>query len=105
MSEKVFAIDDETEAYRLIAHFSTYYGDSKQNRKDNIALAARKIDGLVLYPEDEFSFNDLVGRRTVENGFKTAYVIQTVILSKAWAAEFVKCQALFTTAHCLQTLQ
>lgn len=76
MSEKVFAIDDETEAYRLIAHFSTYYGDSKQNRKDNIALAARKIDGLVLYPEDEFSFNDLVGRRTVENGFKTAYVIQ-----------------------------
>ena len=76
MSEKVFAIDDETEAYRLIAHLSTYYGDSKQNRKDNIALAARKIDGLVLYPEDEFSFNDLVGRRTVENGFKTAYVIQ-----------------------------
>ena len=76
MSEKVFAIDDETEAYRLIAHFSTYYGDSKQNRKDNIALAARKIDGLVLYPEDEFSFNDIVGRRTVENGFKTAYVIQ-----------------------------
>ena len=76
MSEKVFAIDDETETYRLIAHFSTYYGDSKQNRKDNIALAARKIDGLVLYPEDELSFNDLVGRRTVENGFKTAYVIQ-----------------------------
>lgn len=76
MSQKVFAIDEETEAYRLISHFSTYYGDSKQNRKDNIALAARKIDGVVLYPEDEFSFNDMVGRRTVENGFKTAYVIQ-----------------------------
>ena len=30
---------------------------------------------------------------------------KTVILSKAWAAEFVKCQALFTTARCLQTLQ
>lgn len=76
MSDKVFAIDEENEAYRLIAHFSTYYGDSKQNRKDNIALAARKIDGFVLYPEDEFSFNDVVGKRTVENGFKTAYVIQ-----------------------------
>lgn len=74
--KRVFAIDNENEAYRLIAHFSTYYGDSKQNRKDNIALAARKIDGLVLYPEDEFSFNDLVGMRTVENGFKTAYIIQ-----------------------------
>lgn len=76
MPDKVFAIDEENEAYRLIAHFSTYYGDSKQNRKDNIALAARKIDGFVLYPEDEFSFNDVVGKRTVENGFKTAYVIQ-----------------------------
>ncbi len=76
MPDNVFAIDEENEAYRLIAHFSTYYGDSKQNRKDNVALAARKIDGLVLYPEDEFSFNDVVGKRTIENGFKTAYVIQ-----------------------------
>lgn len=76
MPDNVFAIDEESEAYRLIAHFSTYYGDSKQNRKDNVALAARKIDGLVLYPEDEFSFNDVVGKRTAENGFKTAYVIQ-----------------------------
>ena len=47
MSQRVFAVDEESEAYRLVAHFSTYYGDSKQNRKDNIALAARKIDGLV----------------------------------------------------------
>ncbi len=76
MPDNVFAIDEESEAYRLIAHFSTYYGDSKQNRKDNVALAARKIDGLVLYPEDEFSFNDVVGKRTAENGFKTAYIIQ-----------------------------
>ena len=45
------------EQYRMIACFSTYYGDSKQNRKDNVALACRKIDGTVLYPEDEFSFN------------------------------------------------
>lgn len=62
--------------YKVIAKFSTYYGDSKQNRKDNVALAARKIDGTVLYPEDEFSFNDVVGMRTVENGFKSAYIIK-----------------------------
>lgn len=61
---------------RLIASFSTYYGESAQNRKDNIALACRKIDGTILYPEDEFSFNDSVGRRTKENGFKSAYIIQ-----------------------------
>lgn len=60
----------------MIACFSTYYGDSKQNRKDNVALACRKIDGTVLYPEDEFSFNDTVGARTMKNGFKSAYIIQ-----------------------------
>lgn len=61
---------------KLIASFCTYYGESSQNRKDNIALACRKIDGTILYPEEEFSFNDSVGKRTSENGFKSAYIIQ-----------------------------
>lgn len=64
------------EQYKMIACFSTYYGDSSQNRKHNVALACRKIDGTVLYPEDEFSFNDVVGARTIESGFKSAYIIQ-----------------------------
>lgn len=66
----------KSEECKLIARFSTYYGGSKPNRKDNVALACRKIDGTVLYPEDEFSFNDIVGARTVENGFKSAYIIK-----------------------------
>lgn len=65
-----------SDGQKLIARFSTYYGDSKPNRKDNVAIACRKIDGTVLYPEDEFSFNDIVGARTVENGFKSAYIIK-----------------------------
>lgn len=61
---------------KLIAHFSTYYGESSDNRKYNVELAARKISGTVLYPEDEFSFNDCVGRRTKANGFKSAFIIR-----------------------------
>lgn len=61
---------------KLMAHFTTYYGESSESRKYNIELAARKIDGTVLYPEDEFSFNDTVGRRTEANGFKSALIIQ-----------------------------
>lgn len=64
------------QSQQLIAHFTTYYGESSENRKYNIALAARKIDGTVVYPEDEFSFNDTVGRRTDANGFKNALIIQ-----------------------------
>lgn len=66
----------ETPTVRLLARFCTYYGDSAENRKSNVELACRKISGLTLYPEEEFSFNSQVGARTVANGFKTAYIIQ-----------------------------
>lgn len=105
MSEKVFAIDDETEAYRLIAHFSTYYGDSKQNRKDNIALAARKSTGWCYIPRTSSLSTTSWADALSKTDLKPHTSFKTVILSKAWAAEFVKCQALFTTARCLQTLQ
>lgn len=59
----------------LIAAFSTYYGDSSENRKHNVALAAQFIDGTVVLPEDEFSFNETVGARTEQRGFKPAYII------------------------------
>lgn len=64
------------ETIGLIASFSTYYGESSANRKHNVALAASKIDGTVLYTEDEFSFNDIVGLRREEFGFKSAYIIK-----------------------------
>ena len=66
----------ETPSVKLLARFCTYYGDSGDNRKSNVELATRKINGLTLYPEDEFSFNGQVGERSVANGFKTAYIIQ-----------------------------
>ena len=44
--------------------------DGNNNRFTNIALAADFIDGLVLEPGDEFSFNDIVGIRTSARGFK-----------------------------------
>lgn len=65
----------EAPKVELIAQFSTYYGESGEGRKSNVALAASRINGAVLYPEDEFSFNDVVGKRTEANGFKVAYII------------------------------
>ena len=60
----------------LIASFYTYYGESGENRKHNVKLASEKIDGTILAPEEEFSFNDVVGKRTEAQGFKTAYIIK-----------------------------
>jgi vancomycin resistance protein YoaR len=43
-----------------------------QGRAVNITTAARKLDGLLLGPGEAFSFNDVVGPRTLEAGFTHA---------------------------------
>lgn len=64
-----------TEAFPdLLASFSTNYSSSNYNRSTNIALATSKINGTVLMPGDEFSFNGTVGKRTPSAGFKQAGV-------------------------------
>jgi len=58
----------------LLATYSTSYATSNYNRSTNIALAASKINGTVLMPGDEFSFNGTVGKRTATAGFREAGV-------------------------------
>ncbi len=52
-------------------HFSTS-GTNNYNRGINISIAASKINGKILAPGEVFSFNEVVGPRTVQNGYKTA---------------------------------
>lgn len=54
-------------------HFSTSTAADK-NRGENIRLAASKIDGKILLPGEIFSFNETVGPRTEQGGYKTAHV-------------------------------
>ena len=42
------------------------------NRNTNLTLACEAINGLILYPGDEFDFNTVVGKRTAEKGYKAA---------------------------------
>ncbi len=58
----------------LLASYTTSYASSNSNRSTNIALAASKINGTVLMPGEEFSFNGTVGKRTAAAGFKIAGV-------------------------------
>ena len=59
-----------------LATFSTIYDASNYNRSTNIELATEKINGTVVMPGENFSFNTVVGKRTVEAGYKegTAYI-------------------------------
>lgn len=58
-----------------VSSFTTNYQVSAAGRAENIALAASKINGAIILPGEEFSFNKMTGERTVENGFKGAPVI------------------------------
>ncbi len=60
----------------LRSSFSTDYSSSSSERKANIRLACQKINGTILFSNEEFSFNKRVGKRTQENGFKTAKTIE-----------------------------
>ncbi len=60
-----------------LASFSTTFStatENGRNRKYNMGLAAAKIDGLILLPGEEFSYNKVVGPRDIEHGYKEAHV-------------------------------
>lgn len=58
-----------------IAQYSTYFDSRQVNRTENIRLAAKALDGKVLAPGERFSFNESVGERTAEAGYKEAMII------------------------------
>ena len=62
--------------WTLLASFCTYFNQNEGGRCENIALASRLIDGLAVQPYGEFSFNQTVGKRTADAGFKNAKIIQ-----------------------------
>lgn len=57
----------------LLAEAKTpYKGADTNNRNTNLAIACAAIDGLVLLPGEVFSYNDTLGQRTAEKGYKPA---------------------------------
>lgn len=56
----------------LLSQFSTSFTSSGYNRSNNIILSSAKLNGLVLMPGEEFSYNQAVGQRTKAAGFREA---------------------------------
>ncbi len=62
-----------TEAFPdMLSTFSTKYAPSNRNRTTNLILASNKINGTVLMPGETFSYNKVVGARTISAGYKEA---------------------------------
>jgi vancomycin resistance protein YoaR len=58
-----------------IVSYSTKFYTSGASRANNIILATEAINGTLLLPGEEFSFNGIVGQRTAERGYQAAHVI------------------------------
>ncbi|MCQ2558628.1 MAG: VanW family protein [Oscillospiraceae bacterium] len=65
--------DIEALLYRdLLGETTTSFRGSTGDRINNIRLAVSKFDGMILLPGQSFSYNEVVGERTLEAGFKYA---------------------------------
>lgn len=58
-----------------ISSFSTNFQTSSLARANNIDVCVKAINGKLIMPGEEFSFNDTVGERTKQRGYMEAPVI------------------------------
>lgn len=69
--------DIGTEAFPYkISEFPTRYDATNTNRSQNLSIATNKINGTVLMPGETFSFNQVVGKRTIDAGYKDAKIYE-----------------------------
>lgn len=59
----------------LVGVGETNYAGSSANRIHNLILGASRLHGILIAPNQEFSFNQGVGEVTNKTGYKSAYVI------------------------------
>ena len=59
----------------LRSDFSTNISNSSADRKHNIKNALNKLNNTIITPNQTFSFNNHIGRRTAENGYRQAKII------------------------------
>ncbi len=65
----------ETALFRdVLGRAESNYNSYETNRTTNVRLATEKVNDIILLPGEEFSFNNIVGERTEERGFKPAIV-------------------------------
>ncbi len=80
VSAKFFTVKPDYEVKDLVgndklrAEFSTFVSGSLE-RLYNVWLATECVSEVTVYPNEIFSFNDVVGKRTEERGYKNAKVI------------------------------
>lgn len=61
---------------QVMGRFETRFPVGERDRNHNLRVAAEKVNGHVIMPGEELSFNGVVGERTEKQGYRVAHVIQ-----------------------------
>ena len=64
-------LDEDSFYQDVLGEYQTKH-TTNENRNTNLRLACEAINGVVLNPGDTFSFNDTLGQRTSQKGYKPA---------------------------------
>lgn len=70
-----YTYDKLSQIKDLLGSYTTKFNTNAKGRSYNVNMAAKAINGTVILPGDVFSFNNVVGPRTIENGYRIAPVI------------------------------
>ncbi|RDI45893.1 VanW family protein [Falsibacillus pallidus] len=60
---------------KVIGRYITYFNPGNAERSNNIQLAAAAINNTVIFPNETFSFNQTVGKRTKDRGYLPVPII------------------------------
>lgn len=63
--------DLKADSFKLIGKYVTHTTANK-DRNVNVTLACKSVNGTILQPGDQFSYNECLGKRTEEKGYKPA---------------------------------
>lgn len=59
----------------MVARYATSFSPRERDRSHNLDVAARALDGALIPPRGRLSFNDQVGARSRDAGYREAHVI------------------------------
>lgn len=60
---------------KQISFFTTYFNTSNTPRVNNIKIAGKAINGVVIHSGEIFSYNNTIGKTTKEKGYQQAKVV------------------------------
>lgn len=73
------ATTDQVNSYGIKERISSGYSEfsgSSAGRIHNVALAAARLNGILIKPGETFSFNDAIGDISAATGYQSAYIIK-----------------------------